>query len=328
MRIASCAIAAHMAFAATSCVADAPTFSNFQLRNWGLQNSVSNSHIHAVDAWRFGTGSMGVVVAVIDTGIDADHPDLKSNILRNKDGTYGWDFVNNKPNPIDIHGHGTHVAGIIAAAPNAKSGTSGVAPGVSILPVKFYSDTNSGAKNLENSIKALNWALDHGAKIINYSGGGPEFSADEYSALKRARDMNVLVVAAAGNERQDTDRVENYYYPCAYRLENIVCVGNINIRVELTASSNWGKNRVDVFAPGENILSTAPGNRYSFLTGTSQATAFVTGIAALMLSRKPSLKPNEIREILRKTVDKFNSLKNKSISGGKVNAYSALKGLR
>lgn len=296
-----------------------------KLMNWGLQNNVSNSHIHAVDAWKIEEGSRDIVVAVIDTGIDPSHPDIKNNLWHDKNtGFYGWDFVSNKPNPLDDHSHGTHVAGILGAAMNTKAGVSGVAHRVSIMAVKYYSDRNSGSENLKNSIKALNWAIDHGAKIINYSGGGPEFSADEYSALKRARDKGVLLVAAAGNERQNTDLAENYYYPCAYKLDNIICVAAINIRNEMLPSSNWGRLRVDVAAPGENILSTVPGGKYAYMSGTSQATAFVTGLSALLLSKNRGLKPDQIRDLIRSSVDKLPSLKEKVYAGGKVNAYSAL----
>lgn len=296
-----------------------------QFRNWGLQNAVGNSHIHAVDAWKLEEGSRDIVVAVIDTGLDANHPDIKPNLWKDKkSGEFGWDFVTNKPNPIDDHSHGTHVAGILGAALNAKAGISGVAHRVSIMAVKYYSERNTGAENLKNSIKALNYAIDKGAHIINYSGGGPEFSADEYAALKRARDKGILLVAAAGNERQNSDLPENYYYPCAYRLDNIVCVAAINIRNEMLGSSNWGKVRVDVAAPGENILSTVPGGKYAYMSGTSQATAFVTGLAALMLSKNRGLKPNQIRDIVRASADKLPTLRDKVFSGGKVNAYTAL----
>lgn len=296
-----------------------------QFRNWGLENSVGNSHIHAVDAWKLEEGSRDIVVAVIDTGLDANHPDIKPNLWHEAGtGNYGWDFVAGKPNPIDDHSHGTHVAGILGAALNAKQGISGVAHKVSIMAVKYYSEKNTGAENLKNSIKALNWAVDHGANIINYSGGGPEYSTEEYLALKRAHDKGILLVAAAGNERQNSDLPENYYYPCAYRLDNIICVAAINIHNDMLPSSNWGKVRVDVAAPGENILSTVPGGKYAYMSGTSQATAFVTGLAALVLAKNHSLHPDQIRDLVRANVDKLPSLKDKVYSAGKVNAYLAL----
>jgi subtilisin family serine protease len=205
---------------------------------------------------------------------------------------------------------------------------SGVAHHVSIMSVKYYSDANTGAVNLRNTVKAINYAVQSGAKIINYSGGGPEFSEEEYLAIKKAEAKGVLFVAAAGNERQDTDLVENYYYPSAYRLSNIISVAATDINNQLLKSSNWGKSKVDVAAPGENIYSTLPGGRYGYMSGTSQATAFVTGMAALLLSQNPKLKPTQIKEIIMSSVDRFPQLEAKVATGGRVNAYKALLALR
>ncbi len=306
-------------------------------RNWGLINSQGRSHIQALDAWKIETGKPSVIVAVIDTGIDAGHPDLKTNIWKDpkakaaKDqnvNIYGWNFVTNQPNPIDSHGHGTHVAGIIGAVADPKKGVSGVAQKVSIMPVKYYSDTSSGAVNLKNTISAIEYAINNGARIINYSGGGPEFSEDEYLAIRKAEAKGVLFVAAAGNEHADTDRIEHYYYPSAYRLSNIISVAATDIRNNLLPSSNWGKSKVDVTAPGENIFSTLPGGMYGTMSGTSQATAFVSGIAALLLSQDPSLKPAQLKEIIMSSVDRFPQLEGKIATGGRVNAYRALLALR
>jgi subtilisin family serine protease len=241
---------------------------------------------------------------------------------------YGWNFVTNKANPDDDHGHGTHVAGIIGAVADLRSGVSGVAHHVSIMAVKYYSDSNPGSVNLRNTVRALNYAIDHGAQIINYSGGGPEPSEDEYLALKRAEAKGFLVVSAAGNEHQNTDLPENKYYPAAYRLSNMISVAATDIHNKLLASSNWGRLRVDVAAPGENIYSTLPGGRYGYMSGTSQATAFVSGEAALLLSQDPSLTPVQIKEIIMSTVDRFPTLAGKLVTGGRVNAYAALLAAR
>lgn len=305
--------------------AEALKISSF--KNWGIANARAASHIDALEAWKIEKGSKNVLVAVIDTGIDANHPDLKANVFRDKDNHYGYDFVKNAADPVDEHGHGTHVAGIIGAVANPKSGVSGVAQTVSIEAVKYYADSNTGAVNLKNTVKAIEWAVNSGAKIINYSGGGPEFAEEEYVALKKAESKGVLIVAAAGNERSDTDMPENYYYPSAYRLTNIISVAATDINNKLIRSSNWGKTKVDVTAPGENIFSTLPNGRYGFMTGTSQATAFVSGIAALLLSRDPSLTPAKIKEIIRASVDLHPELKEKVAAGGRVNAKKALLAL-
>lgn len=297
------------------------------LRNWGLDNDEFNSHINARKAWKITKGKKNIVVAVIDTGIDASHPDLKDALWHKpgKPDEYGWDFVSDKKNPEDKHGHGTHVAGIIGATARANAGASGVAPNISIMAVRYYSDTASGAQNLSNTVRAINYAVDNGANIINYSGGGAEFSAQEMRAIQRAESKGILFVAAAGNEYQNTDENGNAYYPAAYGLTNIIAVAATNIRNQILPSSNWGMKHVHVAAPGENIFSTLPHGRYGYLTGTSQATAFVSGLAALVLSENPDLKPAEVRKIIMESTDRLEGLQNKIASGGRINAYSALK---
>lgn len=296
------------------------------LRNWGLDNSEHPSHINIRKAWKITKGSQTIRVAVVDTGIDPNHPDLKDNICRKKGSDeYGFDFVTNKKNPDDKHGHGSHVAGIIGATAKAGAGAAGVAPNICIMAVRYYSDTASGAQNLSNTVKAINYAIDQGAHIINYSGGGAEFSAAELKAIQRAEAKGILFVAAAGNEYQNTDDSGNAYYPAAYGLSNIIAVAATNIRNQLLPSSNWGKKHVHVAAPGENIFSTLPKGRYGYLTGTSQATAFVSGLAALILSENPKLKPSEVRDIIMKTADKVAALDEKVSSGGRINAYAALR---
>lgn len=301
-------------------------------KNWGLINTKARSHINAVEAWKLSEGSSDVLVAVIDTGVDPNHKDLAKNIWRDPKRTdraiFGWNFVNDTPNPIDDNDHGTHVSGIIGAVADLRAGVSGVAHHVSIMAVKYYADFNSGPVNLKNTVRAINYAVENGARVINYSGGGPQFSEDEYLALKKAEAKGILVVTAAGNEHQNTDLTDNYYYPAAYRLSNTISVAATDIRNQLLPSSNWGRKGVDVAAPGENIYSTLPGGRYGYMTGTSQATAFVTGTAALLLAKNPKLTPKQIKEIIMTSVDRVPALDGKIATGGRINAYSALLALR
>ena len=299
------------------------------IRNWGLDNNEFSSHINAKKAWQITKGNKKIVVAVIDTGIDPTHPDLKDNLWK-KPGTkdeYGFDFYLNKKNPEDFHhqGHGTHVAGIIGATSKARAGAAGVAPNISIMAVRYYSEKASGAENLANTVKAFNYAIDNGASIINYSGGGPDFSAEEKKAIERAESKGILVVCAAGNEFENTDQKGNTYFPAGYDLSNIISVAATNIKNVIIPSSNWGVNHVHVAAPGENIFSTFPKGKYGYLTGTSQATAFVSGLAALILSENPKLKPLEIKQIIMDSSDKSKELENKVASGGRINAFAALK---
>jgi thermitase len=308
--------------------------SAFKAKNWGLENSASNIE----KAWSLSQGSSNVIVAVIDTGIDANHPDLKANLWkapsqngRATSGTvYGWDFVTKTANPIDQHGHGTHIAGIIGAIANPKTGTSGVTHNVQIMPVRYYSESAPGNVNLANTIKALHYAIDNGAKIINYSGGGPEYSEEEFQAIKKAEAKGVLIVAAAGNDHHNTDAEENHYYPAAYEfkgLKNIITVASIDNNGKLLPSSNWGSKSVDVAAPGEGILSTIPGGRYGKMTGTSQATAFVSGLAALILSKQPALTPAQVKEVIINNVTLVAGLRGKVGSNGKIDAFKALMAL-
>ncbi len=339
-----------------------------KLKNWGIYNP-GNSHIQAMEAWDLEKGSRKVVVAVIDTGIDPGHRDLKKNIWHSPSGkmvncsstyglqpitrapqaklpfkrkqltsknakriiekataeVYGWDYVNNSPNPIDLHGHGTHVSGIIGAIANPEQGVSGVVQEISIMPIKFYSQSNSGLTNLQNTVRAIHCAVENGARIINYSGGGPEYSEEEYRAIKKAEDRGVLIVAAAGNEHRNIEVEANKYYPASYpNVTNVISVTALDIDNHILSSSNFGRN-VDVAAPGEDIYSTLPGNRYGKMTGTSQATAFVTGVAALLLSHNPNLTPDQIRKIIRASAVPVAGLSDKVGSGGRISAYRALE---
>lgn len=308
-------LGALLAVAATWGPADDLAISNsiegWRAKNWGLYNTEARSHVNAPQAWKLLSTKRKIVVAVIDTGTDSSHPGLKGNVAM------GFNFVNDhEGGTVDDHGHGTHVSGIILAVSDFHA---------TVIPIKYYSDSNSGSVNLRNTVKALNFAIDHEAKIINYSGGGPEPSEEEYLALKRAETKGILVVTAAGNEHQDTDIPENKYYPAAYRLSNMVSVAATDIHNNFLASSNWGKQRVDVTAPGDNIFSTLPGSRFGYMSGTSQATAFVTGVAAMMLSENPKLKAKDLKALIEKTVDRFPQQAKKTKTGGRVNAYAALK---
>jgi thermitase len=296
------------------------------LRNWGLDNSEAPSHIEAKRAWKITQGSRNVIVAVIDTGIDANHPDLKDNLWR-KPGdasVYGHDFVFNKKNPEDTNGHGTHIAGIIGATRSTARGAVGVSPRVTIMPIRYYADENTDTDTVANIVKAIDFAIENGAQIINFSSEGTGFNVAEYRAIERASKKGILVITAAGNQGQNNDNAATPCYPASYDLPNILSVAATNIHNNVLPVSNYGPNKVHVAAPGEHIFSTLPKGRYGYNTGTSQATAFVTGVAALMLAENPSLKPLDLKKIIMSTVDKQPSLKDKVASGGRLNAFKAL----
>ena len=323
-------------------IAFTPTFVNSYrtdpqlFRSWALADT---SPLELQKAWSISQGNKRIVVAVIDTGADYTHSDLKNNIWQNPneipnngkdddgngfiDDTMGWNFVANDPYPSDEHGHGTHVAGIIGAVRGNGIGISGVCPNISLMILKYYSPNATGKENLENTIKSFRYAVQNGAHIINYSGGGAEFSKEEREAILEAKKKGIIVVAAAGNERQNADI--HAYYPASYDLDNIISVAALTPAHKLVDSSNYGIKRIDVAAPGQNIYSTLPKGQYGYMTGTSQATAFVTGVAALALSTYGTLPSIAIKNILLKNTQPTKSLQGKIKTGGMVNAYAILK---
>lgn len=271
-----------------------------------------------------------VVVGVVDTGINPDHDFIKNNIV-DKNGnpmtkkSFGLDFsqldkkkrIQVNEQPTDTHGHGTHVSAIVKS----------VFPDVKLLPLKYYNPKASGQENLNATLKALRAAIDAHVDIINYSGGGPEECAEEKALLEEAQKKGILVVAAAGNESSNIDSAKsNAYYPASYNMPNIISVAAYNFNgrnLELIQSSNFGPLSVDIAAPGYRILSASNQDK-DVMTGTSQATAFVTGVAALIKSMYPQLKPEEIKNIIISSAPEVENFKRKMVSSGKLDAYAAL----
>lgn len=310
-------------------------------QNWGTLD------VNALRAWEISQGSRDITVAVIDTGIDIQHEDLKNNLWKNPgetgidkngkskatnkidddgngfvDDVHGWNFVTNNNNIKDHHGHGTHVAGIIGAERGNKKGISGISPKVSLMILKYYDPKFSNTDNLKNTIQAIKYATKMGAKIINYSGGGIHYSAREFKAIKQARDKGILFVAASGNESSNSNK--SNYYPAKYPLDNIISVTAINSAKKVLSSSNWGNKTVHIAAPGENILSTLPNNNYGRMTGTSQATAFVSGVGALLYAQNKEFDYQAVRNRILSTVEEEQHLRSKTIKSGKLNAWRAL----
>ncbi|MGE4133029.1 MAG: S8 family peptidase [Bdellovibrionales bacterium] len=311
--------------------------------SWGLEA------IRAREGWRMAKGNKDVVVAVIDTGCDIHHPALSENIWTNPgedgldengnpkatngrdddgngyvDDIHGWNFVNDSPDVTDDHGHGTHIAGIVGAKRLPGGGSSGVAPGVSLMILKYYDADSGGEGNLVNTIRAIRYATRMGARIINYSGGGILRSESEEAVLGMAAQKGVLFVAAAGNEGLNSDFF--HFYPADYDLPNIISVGASDRTGKLMAVSNFGRSTVDIAAPGRNIHSTLPDGQYGFMSGTSQATAFVTGVAALILSQQgPLMKSDAVIQQIVSSRRALPSLRNRTVSGGILNAAQALE---
>jgi subtilisin family serine protease len=327
------------AAAALASPAQAPT--NL-LRNWGLDQT------QAVGAWRIQEGHKDVTVAVIDTGMDTRHPDLKDSLWINPgesgldakgrdktrngidddgngftDDIHGWNFAGHNKDVSDRHGHGTHIAGIIASSGIESPETRGIAPGVRLMIIKYYNPEASDLANLQNSVRAIQYAVKMKANIINYSGGGVIPNLNELAAIREAANAGILFVAAAGNEQSNSD--VQRYYPADYNLTNIMSVTAVDPKRRVLASSNYGVRSVDLAAPGENIRSTLPGGKYGDMTGTSQATAFASGAAALLLSARPDLKtPEQLIAHLVKTGDADRFLNGKTKYGMRLNVYRAL----
>jgi subtilisin family serine protease len=324
---------------ALSCLGALSAQANNGQFSWGHQSQYG---VDAIKAWtvvKNKCAESGVVVAVIDTGIDANHPDLKHSIWKNSkelngkpgvdddgngfvDDVNGWDFVSHSGKLVDTHGHGTHIAGIIGAKASSESGYNGVCPGVQIMSLRYYDAKASGVQNLKNTVSAIEYAVNNGAHIINYSGGGSEFSRAEMLALKKAEEKGILVVAAAGNERSNADI--HLYFPAAYDLNNMLSITAINQSGQVLPSSNWGVQKVQLAAPGNSILSTLPGASYGFMTGTSQATAFVSGIAAMMLSVNRDLSMAQLKSKIIESAIRYTQLVGKTQYGAQVNAFAAV----
>ncbi len=302
---------------------------------WDLQK------IQARSAWlQFSQGNRDIVVAVIDTGIDVQHPDLKANIWKNPreipgnqkdddgnghvDDIHGWNFVANNNRVNDTHGHGTHIAGIIGAVGGNNIGLSGVAPKVSLMALKYYDPNDNGKNNLKNTVKAIRYAVQNGAHIINYSGGGLEPNKEESRAIREAEKKGILFVAAAGNERSNIDHKISYY-PARYKWSNILPVTATDEAGDrVLSSSNYGKT-VSGAAPGKNILSTLPGGKYGRMTGTSQATAVATGAAVLIMDYYKSRTARFAIKHLKMTGDIKDQLQGKTSQRRRLNIFRALQ---
>jgi thermitase len=285
---------------------------------WALHNSLGPD-IDALDAWDVSRGA-SVTVGVVDSGVNAAHVDLAGQVLPN-----GWDYVDRDNDPDDENGHGSHVAGIIAAIGSNNSGVIGVAPESKLLPVRALDKEGDGW--MSDIASSFAYAADAGVPIVNASLDGGYASVLE-NVIQRH--PNTLFVVAAGNNGDDNDVAATADFPCAMPEDNIVCVGASDQRDERASFSNYGARSVDLFAPGTGILSTwkAPGNAYWVLKGTSMAAPHVAGALALMKAANPSATPAQLKWALLQSVDPSEKLSGLAVSGGRLNAFAAVEAVK
>jgi len=304
-------------------IGDHDTFSSMRAHGipsnqWGL------SQIDAARAWGITRGSNEVIVGVMDTGIDANHNDLRSRLMNN----LASDLTSENHRLTDPDGHGTHVAGTIAA----QGGLSyGLAPNIRLVSLRVLYG-NGRAAPVRYQINAIAHAIRYNIRILNFSGGGTSNDPDRLQAIKH---FPGIFIASAGNDNRNNDTHSQPHFPSSHRLPNLISVGASDSNDNRArwggilginrSGSNYGLRTVCVFAPGVGIRGSLPDNRAGNLTGTSMAAPFVAGIAAMIQSVRPDLRENTKRAIIMQTVDQSSSFQNISVSGGRVNAYHAVR---
>jgi subtilisin family serine protease len=298
----------------------------------GIADDWGQQRIQAAAAWSQGYEGEGVIVAVVDSGVDITHPQLRNQLFTNAgeipangidddgngliDDVHGYDFNENSAHVSDGSGHGTHVSGIILAE-HAAGNIKGVAQKAKLLPLDFMD--NSGAGNLSDAIQAMHYAADMGAKIINASWGGAPCSKSLQTAISDLGARGVLFMVASGNSGANLDT--NPEYPAAYGMSNQVTVGASSPSDYMEGFSNYSDALVHLMAPGSSILSTIPNSRTEYLSGTSMATPFVSGAAAVLWGARPNATAAEIKAALLNSVDPGNYAVS---SRGRLNLPKAL----
>ena len=305
----------------------------FYALQYALVDSPDDHDIDAPTAW--GTRSSCAKVAILDTGIDTDHPDLESNVYKSQDkpnngkdddkngyvdDTYGYNTIKGKGSGEDDNGHGTHVSGIVGGRGNNDVGVSGTCWSTKLLAVKFMNANGKGSTS--DAIEGIDYAVKQGFKIINCSFGSSSKSSSLHDAVDYAQDHNTLLVVAAGNDSENIDK--HPLYPASYGDSNILAVAATTSTDGLASFSNFGSEAVDVGAPGDSIYSTYLGGGYRILSGTSMAAPYVAGVAALLRKQESNATYGNLRYAIRHKVDKPSALDGKVAYDGRLNAEKAL----
>jgi subtilisin family serine protease len=320
---------------------DDPSYTDGSL--WGLHNvgqngGTADADIDAPEAWHVRTSAEPVIVAVIDTGIRYTHEDLAANMWINPgeipgngvdddnngfvDDVYGVNAIVMAGDPMDDHGHGTHVAGTIGAAGDNARGVVGIAWRVQLMACKFLASNGSGLTS--DAITCVDYAVAMGARVMNNSWGGGAHSQALEDAIVAARDAGIVFVASAGNDGADLDAYVKY--PAEYDVDNVLAVAATDRNDRLASFSNFGVQSVELGAPGVFILSSHGGGdtNYAYFSGTSMAAPHVSGAAALMLAQFPSMTYREVIDRLVAGTDPVDALSGRTISGGRLNLHRSL----
>ncbi|MDX8551871.1 S8 family serine peptidase, partial [Methanospirillum purgamenti] len=285
---------------------------------WGLHNTgqtggTADADIDAPEAWAVTKGSTSVIVGVVDSGVDYNHPDLKANVIG------GYNAITGTTNPMDDNGHGTHCAGTIGAVGNNGIGVVGVNWNVKIMPLKFLDEDGYGYTS--DAIEAFGWGYSRGVRIFSNSWGGYGTDTALQDAISQYSDA--LFICAAGNDGSNTDVYPQS--PSALPNANIIAVAATDHRDNLASFSNYGASTVDVAAPGVSIYSTYPGSSYAYMDGTSMATPHVAGVAALVKAVNSGYTVAQVKQAILSGVDVKSGLSGKCVTGGRVNAGNLLK---
>ena len=299
---------------------------------WGMPK------ISMPSAWDISTGSNNAIVAVIDSGMDMDHPDLKANLWINSgeiandnidndgngyvDDVNGWDFYEDDNQPDDTYGHGTHCAGTIGAAGNNTNQVVGVCWSAAIMPLRAGAGPTLSDADI---VDAIRYAANNGAKVLSNSYGGLGYNETAFRSIEYANSLGCIFVAAAGNSALDNDTTP--VYPASYELPNIISVAATDENDDLATFSNYGETSVDLAAPGVNIVSTYLGGDTESQQGTSMACPHVAGAMALLLSEMEEITPAAAKQLLLDSVDEIDSLEGKVAAGGRLNVFTLLSGV-